>query len=247
MSEKIKFTFVVLVLGICTMNTVFANQIVSLVAPSVLSMPVIENDDPMIDLNKQKIIAFGPSPEIPNNKDYTKIRKTVYEKLLEAQKVLPKNLKFCVYEGYRSLKLQEQLFKDQYNTLKRNHPSWDHKILFDETTKLVSPTVNFDGSQNIPPHSTGAAIDIYLIDNDENVVDMGLMVANWMQDVDGSLSQTSSSKISDDAKKNRTIMSRALQSVGFVNYPGEYWHWSYGDRYWAYCSKEQFALYDTVK
>jgi D-alanyl-D-alanine dipeptidase len=24
-----------------------------------------------------------------------------------------------------------------------------------------------------------------------------------------------------------------LTAVGMVNYPTEWWHWSYGDRYWA--------------
>ncbi|SED95789.1 D-ala-D-ala dipeptidase [Streptomyces sp. TLI_105] len=24
-----------------------------------------------------------------------------------------------------------------------------------------------------------------------------------------------------------------LTSTGLVNYPTEWWHWSYGDRYWA--------------
>jgi D-alanyl-D-alanine dipeptidase len=24
--------------------------------------------------------------------------------------------------------------------------------------------------------------------------------------------------------------------AGFVNYPPEWWHWSYGDKYWAFIS-----------
>ena len=33
----------------------------------------------MIDLSDQSVILFGTSPEIPDNKNYTKMRKTVYE------------------------------------------------------------------------------------------------------------------------------------------------------------------------
>jgi len=57
-------------------------------------------------------------------------------------------------------------------------------------------------------------------------VDMGISTADWMKDVDGSISQTDSSEISDEAKHHRLIMSHALEGAGFVNYPGEYWHWS---------------------
>lgn len=223
------------------------NEIVSLVDSKVLSIPIKESHEPLVNLREQSEILFGPSPEIPDNSDYTKLRDSVYRKLIEAQKTLPNGLQFCVYEGYRSLKLQHKLFDDRYLLLKKEHPNWNHSQLFHETTKLVSPVTNLDASHNIPPHSTGAAVDIYLIDSDKRIVDMGIKVADWMQDIDGSISKTDSSKISDISRQNREIMSSALTKVGFVNYPGEYWHWSYGDRYWAYHVGAKEAIYGTVE
>ena len=41
-------------------------------------------------------------------------------------------------------------------------------------------------------------------------------------------------------------MGIALQAVGFVNYPTEYWHWSYGDRYWAYQKGQPAAIYGFI-
>lgn len=41
-------------------------------------------------------------------------------------------------------------------------------------------------------------------------------------------------------------MGDVLEAVGFVNYPTEYWHWSYGDRYWAYHKQKSNALYTSV-
>ncbi len=211
--------------------------------PRILIIPIKENHDPFIDLRDQNSIAFGPSPEIPNNTDYTKVRQSVYQKLLEAQKLLPSNLKFCLYEGYRSLQLQEKIFNDRYSELKKKYAAWSYEELFIETTKFVSPVINLDGSRNIPPHGSGAAIDIYLINEKGEIVDMGINVGDWMKDLDGSLCQTSSTKISAQAKKYRIIMSDVLIKVGFVNYPTEYWHWSYGDRYWAYHTKASYAFF----
>ena len=34
---------------------------------------------------------------------------------------------------------------------------------------------------------------------------------------------------------------------GFVNYPTEWWHWSYGDRYWALTTGAAAALYGPVE
>ncbi|MDP4504885.1 M15 family metallopeptidase [Nonomuraea turcica] len=42
---------------------------------------------------------------------------------------------------------------------------------------------------------------------------------------------------------NRCILGNALASAGFVNYPTEWWHWSFGERYWAYITQARYARY----
>lgn len=221
-------------------------SITLIVDPEVLAVPIKEYYDPFIDLRDQNIIAYGDSPEVPNNTDYTKMRQGVYEKLIAAQSLLPHDLRFCIYEAYRSLDLQSKLFDGYYMKQKQDNPSGSHEELFAATTKLVSPVVNLDGSRNIPPHATGAAIDVYLIDRNGDTIDMGMPIKNWMQDLDASLSQTDSTKIPDRAKEYRKIVGDIMSAVGFANYPMEYWHWSYGDRYWAYQQNAEYAIYDIV-
>jgi zinc D-Ala-D-Ala dipeptidase len=218
-------------------------KITLIAAPEVIAIPIAENDEPFIDLQNQMVLAYGPSPEIPDNTDYTKMRKSVYDKLVLAQSLLPKGIKLCVYEGYRSLKLQRTLFENKLTEVKASHPKWTEKQVFDETIKLVSPLTNMDGSRNVPTHSTGAAVDVYLIDDSGKPLDMGLLVKDWIQDKDGALSQTDSQRISPEAQQNRNIMNQALSAVGLVNYPTEYWHWSYGDRYWAHQTGNPRATY----
>lgn len=231
------------------MITAFANasNITLISDPKVLAIPVKDSNEPWVNLTMQDKIAYGPSPEIPDNKDYTYMRKTVYDKLKLAQSKLPKGLRFCLYEGYRSLTLQKMIFEKQHTNVKNRHPDWSSEHIFLETTKLVSPVLNPDQSPNIPPHSTGAAIDVYLIDDHDQAVDMGIHPKEWMNDADGVLSLTTSKQISPDAQKNRQIMIDALKAVGFVNYPTEYWHWSYGDRYWAYVKHKPHALYGSYE
>lgn len=221
-------------------------EIVLIADPRVLSIPANENNDPVVDLRHQTKIQIGPSPEIPNNTDYTKMRKPVYEKLLHAQELLTPGIFFCLYEGYRSLSLQKMLFENRYGIIQANHPDWSREQLFIETIKMVSPITNLDGSINVPPHSTGAAVDVYLIDENGDALDMGIHPKEWMEDTDDLLSFTNSTAISSEAKKNREIMSMVLAQAGFVNYPTEYWHWSYGDRYWAYHKNQSCAFYSTI-
>jgi len=39
----------------------------------------------------------------------------------------------------------------------------------------------------------------------------------------------------------------ALTGAGFTNYPSEWWHWSFGDRYWAVMQRESHAIYGPVE
>lgn len=39
------------------------------------------------------------------------------------------------------------------------------------------------------------------------------------------------------------MLGAALSAAGLVNYPTEWWNWSYGDRYWALTAGHPFPLY----
>jgi len=222
------------------------DDIILIADPRILAIPLGHGSEPLVDFRQQTSIIYGPSPEIPDNHDYTFVRQTVYEKLLVAQQRLPNGYHFCLYEGYRSLALQKMIFDKRYHNVKTLHPAWSPDQIFLETIKLVSPVINQDGSDNVPPHATGAAIDVYLVDDAGQALDMGIHPEDWMMDVGGAKSLTASTEISETAVKNRRLMSDALTAVGFVNYPTEYWHWSYGDRYWAFMTQAPQTLYDLV-
>ena len=45
------------------------------------------------------------------------------------------------------------------------------------------------------------------------------------------------------AAKNRQLLVDVMTSVGFSNYPGEWWHYSYGESAWALRTGAPFAVY----
>ncbi|CAG2335316.1 dipeptidase [Burkholderia sola] len=53
--------------------------------------------------------------------------------------------------------------------------------------------------------------------------------------------------ISRAAARNRQILIDAPIRAGFTNYPSEWWHWSFGDRYWAAIQNESHAIYGPVE
>ncbi|MFD5872050.1 M15 family metallopeptidase [Streptomyces sp. NPDC060322] len=46
-----------------------------------------------------------------------------------------------------------------------------------------------------------------------------------------------------EARTNRKLLGDVLTATGLVNYPTEWWHWSFGDRYWALITGVTSALY----
>jgi D-alanyl-D-alanine dipeptidase len=216
-------------------------------SPVISSIPIIECGMPYIDLKKQNVLSYGPKPTHSRSDEYRYLRATVYEKLIEAQLCLPKGLSFLILEGYRCMNVQHTLFENRLETLQIIYPRWGRKKLFDEALRLVSPIIEWDGRPNVPPHSTGGAFDIILVDHNKKAVPMGIHPKDTPKDIRGVLCKTISKDISSEAKHHREVMSTVLRSAGFVNYPTEYWHWSYGDRYHAYHKGLSHAIYGVME
>lgn len=223
-------------------------EILLIADPRVLAVEVRDCGEALVDLKITGGMAYGPPPEVPESAPYyTQMRQGVFDRLMRAQKDLPCGWRFKLYEGWRSWDLQKFLFDNRYNRLRQDNPDKTHEEIFVMTTRIVSPVINLDGTENIPPHATGAAVDIYLIDANGDEVDMGMSLYEWADSEAKGLNYTYADNLSPEARANRHIMIDVMSKHEFVNYPTEWWHWSYGDRYWAYHKQKPFAIYGVVK
>lgn len=82
------------------------------------------------------------------------------------------------------------------------------------------------------PHVTGAAVDVTLCSAAGDELDLGTAVHASPEESDGAC-RTAAANITADARRNRRTLSAALSTAGLTNHPAQWWHWSYGDRYWA--------------
>ncbi|MCA8033337.1 hypothetical protein LGM46_10085 [Burkholderia arboris] len=74
----------------------------------------------------------------------------------------------------------------------------------------------------------------------------GLAIMNATDQESSGTCYTHNAFISRAAARNRQILIDALTRTGFTNYPSEWWHWSFGDRYWAVIQNESHAIYGPV-
>ena len=95
---------------------------------------------------------------------------------------------------------------------------------------------------NVAPHCAGAAVDLTLIDTSGNELDMGGLL-NGHRTGREHLCPMNAPGIPAHARANRDLLARTMTAAGFVNYPAKWWHWSYGDRYWAFVTRAGAAIY----
>lgn len=166
------------------------------------------------------------------------VREGVARRLNHADALLPAGVRLRVVEGHRSAQAQYAIIGSYTDELRRQYPEADD----DELTRLSS---RFVAPLAVAPHVAGAAIDVTLVGASGRELDMGTAIDATPEQSDGACF-FAAMNITPEASKNRHTMAAALEAAGFVNYPTEWWHWSYGDRYWAIETDADHAIYGPV-
>jgi D-alanyl-D-alanine dipeptidase len=166
-------------------------------------------------------------------------RRQVAERLALAQSFLPTGIKLLIKECYRPMWVQKISWDEYSAFLRQKFPDWDQLQLDIECSKLNAPL-------DVAPHTTGAAVDLTLVDSSGAWLEMGSEFNASPLETDGA-TYTAAENISAIAKVNRKILINAMTKAGFVNYPTEWWHWSYGDKYWALLTGQPRAIFASLK
>ncbi|HIP21963.1 MAG TPA: hypothetical protein EYG72_03405 [Candidatus Pacebacteria bacterium] len=120
--------------------------------------------------------------------------------------------------------------------IKGENPNFSQDKITREASKFSSkPSGN-------GPHQTGGAVDLTLADLDGNILFMGSEYSERSEK-----SYTNSKNISLDSKKYRKILKDSMEKFDFINYPAEWWHWSYGDRMWSAYTKKSYTIYRPIE
>ncbi|SCG73896.1 D-alanyl-D-alanine dipeptidase [Micromonospora echinaurantiaca] len=205
--------------------------------PRVAAVPSADDGDPLVDLRDLPELRLDPRAA-DSASAYARVRRGVADRLLAAQRALPAGLRLLVVEGYRPYRAQLEIFTGYREELRRAHPDWPPERLHRETTKFVSPV-------EVAPHSTGGAVDLTLCSEDGVELDLGTEI-DATPEASADACFTDSPAVSATARRHRRIMGAALRGAGLVNYPTEWWHWSYGDRYWALLTGAPHTRYGPV-
>lgn len=205
--------------------------------PEVLRVPVKVNGEVLVEiLNLPRVYlpsGIKTNIGITDSKNML-VRESVREMLKNALNELPKGHGFVFIEGYRSYYMQKGLFEKECARQSQLNPNMSTEEISRCATQYVSnPDV-------YSPHITGSAIDLAIVDERKEMLDMGNMF------VYNDSANSDYQGLTKEQVVNRELLKTVMGGVGFVNYPYEWWHWSYGDKYWGFITNNS-AFYDGVK
>ncbi|QDQ15807.1 M15 family metallopeptidase [Streptomyces spectabilis] len=219
------------------------SEIILMSDPRVAAIPVAECGERLVDVRTDGSLYVDERQRDPGDgfahlrsaDAFAHLRAGVLERLLKAQSLLPPEVRLLFVEGYRPLALQRAYFEEYADELRALHPDWSAARLHAAASRYVSPP-------EIAPHSAGAAVDLTLADADGRELDLGTRMNADPEESEGAC-YTDALDISARARAHRELLGSVLTAAGLVNYPTEWWHWSYGDRYWALLTGADAALY----
>ena len=184
------------------------------------------------------------------------LRRGVLQRLIAAQSNLQTakpNWRLQIFDAYRPVSVQQFMVDYTFAQLARDENLASASMSDDDRTRLRNKVAEFWATPSAdphmpPPHSTGAAVDLTLIDERNQVVDMGSAIDEISP---RSYPDHFAKEKGNEAQRlhhHRQLLAQVMAQAGFRQHPKEWWHFSLGDQLWAWQEGEgAIAIYGSAQ
>jgi D-alanyl-D-alanine dipeptidase len=227
------------------------NYFIDFVKPYA-EIPIVECGEPSMAIPLEKFAVELPHPYAKLGAEYGGsspycLRQGVVAALLEAQSSLDRlypQWKLKIFDAYRPIEVQKFMVNYTFNSLLVQN-SWQEseispqqrQMLWEQVYQLwAAPSLD---PRTPPPHSTGGAIDLTLIDEFGNTIDMGGEIDELSPRSHPEYYAHSSLPLEQKYNQHRQLLDRVMTEAGFCRHPREWWHFSLGDRMWAWLKNQE--------
>lgn len=208
---------------------------------------IVECAEPLVEIPSHLFFRCEPHPYLSAGAPYGRfhpyyVRSGVLDRLMRARQELKElypTYDLVVFDAYRPRPVQSFMVDltarrvataagQDFDSLTGD----EKKSLFDDVYKVWAKPSSDPLCP--PPHSTGAAIDLYIVDSTGKPVPMGSEIDEISP---RSLPNYFRGAVSEDGKLyhvRREALNSALSKSGFRRLTHEWWHFSYGDQMWAF-------------
>jgi len=215
-------------------------------------IPIAENHEPLVAIPRDRVAFVTPHPYEKLGAPYGDrspfcLRQSVCDRLLAAQTCLQKqhpDWRILVFDAFRPVAVQDFMVEFSLKELAQERGLNPEEISPQQRQELLAWVHQFWAAPSLdpatpPPHSTGGAIDVTLVDDRGQEIDMGSPIDE--------LSERSYplhfANSTDPQKKayhqRRELLFSIMRSSGFQRHPQEWWHFCFGEQMWAWLTREE--------
>lgn len=211
---------------------------------------IVECGEPLVPIPLAQFAVESPHPYqkvgaiYPDASPYH-LRQSVLAALISAQtklQDLQPGWRLQIFDAYRPVSVQEYMvdytFAEVAQAEKLNPTSLSQQqrdAIWQKVYKIWA--VPNHNPLTPPPHSTGAAVDLTLVDATGKVIDMGSAI-------DELSPRSGADYYACDPElpyhHNRQLLRDVMCAAGFRRHLEEWWHFSLGDQMWAWLSNQEY-------
>ncbi|WP_218082841.1 M15 family metallopeptidase [Anthocerotibacter panamensis] len=214
------------------------------------SIPILESGEPLVSIPEQ---LARTSPHIYRalgapygDRSPFLLRAGVVTRLMQAQtqlQAVEPGWRIQIFDGYRPVPVQQFMVEYTFRQLLGERDP--QTLSAAELEALYARVYQFWAPPSLdppPPHSTGGAVDVMLVDAIGQEVPMG-----------SPIDEVSERSFPDyfaqqDARfhHHRQQLFKSMTQAGFERHPNEWWHFCWGDQLWAWLGGHPHAHYGRV-
>ncbi|MUL38159.1 M15 family metallopeptidase [Gloeocapsopsis dulcis] len=216
-------------------------------------VPILECHEPLVPIPLEKFAVVSPHPyqqlgAVYGDRSPYYLRQSVVSALLTAQTQLQKQYpcwRILIFDAYRPVAVQQFMVDYTFNQVVQtaglqvsNLSATQRQEIWEQVYQLWA--VPSSDKRYPPPHSTGGAVDVTLVNSMGENVDMGSAIDELSERSHPDYYATSTCAEAQQYHHHRQILFEVMHFAGFQRHPGEWWHFSLGDQIWAYLVNQAY-------
>ncbi|NMF82125.1 M15 family metallopeptidase [Nodosilinea sp. P-1105] len=215
------------------------------------TIPIFDCGEPLVPIPLEHFAVVRPHPYQRLGAPYGDkspyfLRQGVVAALLQAQQYLQAHhpgWRLQIFDAFRPIAVQRFMVEHTLADLARSHRLDPTALTAAQQEALMVEVLQFwawpsDDPATPPPHSTGAAIDLTLVDSDGQPVAMGSAIDDVSPRSFPDHFQAYGEGPEQAYHRHRQYLYQAMAAAGFCRHPKEWWHFSLGDQLWAWVQRQ---------
>ncbi|MEC4803174.1 MAG: M15 family metallopeptidase [Jaaginema sp. PMC 1079.18] len=212
-----------------------------------LKIPILDCGEPLVPIPLDKFAVVSPHPYMRLGADYGTrspyyVREGVLNALIEAQNQLQQQQpgwQILIFDAYRPIAVQQYMVDYTFRQICQGKNLNPQQLSGTQAEAIWQEVYEFwavpsDNPNTPPPHSTGAAVDVTLLNENQNAIAMGGEIDEISPISHPNYYAQATTPEAQQYHTHRQLLGQVMQTAGFCRHDCEWWHFSLGDQMWAW-------------